>query len=761
MTFKKALMGAVFLGAAAAMTACSGGGGGGAGSPVAPLPPPPAPPPPPPPPPPPASDFETPEYFGSSQGSANIRTGLDLLNASSAYAEGATGEGIIVAVVDTGVNSSHPELSGKLTSTSIDIAGDRGFDDLDGHGTGVAGVLAANRDGAVMHGIAFDSRIMAIRADTPGSCEVDDGEGCTFSDLNTARAIDHAVANGANVINLSLGRDAELGDGATLTFAAMRRAADAGVLMVVSSGNQDEEEDVPDPSPGFPASFASDPDADGFVVAVGSVDFNGVISNFSNRAQGAENFFLVAPGESILTPFADDENGEPQYVLFSGTSFAAPYVAGALALLLDGFPNLSGADALSILFDTAVDLGDPGPDAIYGRGLVDLEAAFQPVGTSSVQMGAAQSATPLAVVLSAPSGPYGDWLWQSSLLDGAILRDGYERAFDFSPEAPRTPAHDSTLSAMESAAEGGLSQTFQVNAGPASIDMRLTPDRPRALSNLPAETYQSEPDMSFAVRQGGLTVQAGRGFTSPAPAGSAGGSVLSRTAFSGAVAGFAAQRDWASVRYEHNQLAVQLRMSGAGDSAFQAAAATYDLGAQSIGFEVGSGAETGTAMGGRLAYRFGARDEAQSRFAALVWTGALPLGWNGAGRIEQVTADLALPGAMEMGDAMRASAWTIGADRALAGGRFGLTLAQPLRTESGSITALVPTGLDEDYRTTFEQRTAALTPSGREISMEASWRVALNPRTTASLAARVTREPGHLRQADDEGLIWAGFRTRW
>jgi hypothetical protein len=683
------------------------------------------------------------------------------LNASYAYGEGATGAGIVVAVVDTGVNSSHPEFTGRIDPASTDVAGDRGFDDLDGHGTGVAGVIAANRDGRAMHGVAFEARIMAIRADSPDSCEVDGGEGCTFSDRNTARAIDHAVQNGAAVINLSLGRDGELGDNATLTFAAMRRAADAGVLMVVSSGNQDEEEDEPDPSPGFPANFASDPGADGYVVAVGSVNFDGVISSFSNRARGAETSFLVAPGERILTPFADDEEGDPQYVLFSGTSFAAPYVAGALALLLDAFPNLTGAEALSILFETAQDLGEPGPDEIYGQGLVDLEAAFQPVGAASVQMGPASSPIPAAVILSAPTGPYGDWLWNSGLLADAILRDGYDRGFAFTPQAPDRRVTSSGLAAMEGAAESSLARTVRVAAGPARVDMRLTPDRPRALTNLPEEVYRSEPDMSVSFTEGGLTLAAGRGFTTPAPAGSAGVSVLSETVFAGATAGFAAQRDWGAVRYEDGAMAVHVRFSGSGDNTFEAAAATFTLAGQTVGFELGAGSEGERTLGGLFSYRFGERDAADSRFTAALWSGELPLGWRGAARYEQVEADLALPAGMQLAQDVRATAWTLGADRALAGGRFGLTLSQPLRVERGAVSAITPAGLDEDHGTVFEQRTASLAPSGREVSLEASWRVALGETTSASFAARFTDAPGHVLKAEDEALLWAGVRARW
>jgi len=249
MMYKTTLMTAVFTAATWCVSACSGGGGMSAPVVAPPAPPPPAPPPPPPPPPPiPPSDFETAEY--------NEQVGLAHINASSAYAhsERPTGEGVVVAVVDTGIVENHSELIGRISDLSTDIVGDRGAGDVDGHGTGVAGVIAANKDGRYMHGVAFESTIMAIRTDTPDSCEADGGEGCTFSDSNIAKAITYAIENGAQIINLSLGRDPSVSDPGSTVFAALRDAVDRGIFVVISSGNadetdEDEEEAEPDDRP--------------------------------------------------------------------------------------------------------------------------------------------------------------------------------------------------------------------------------------------------------------------------------------------------------------------------------------------------------------------------------------------------------------------------------------------------------------------------------------------------------------------------------
>ena len=578
----------------------------------------------------------------------------------------------------------------------------------------------------------------------------------------------------ARVINLSLGRDIGPNDNLTQTFAAMRRAVQAGIFIVVSAGNSGEETDGTGDQPNFPANFANLPDAQGFVVAVGSIQCpdggencaaaDVVRSPFSNRAGPDGASFLVAPGRRIRTPFLDNDDGDPQLVLYSGTSFAAPHVAGALALLLQAFPNLQGNEALQILFQTALDLGDPGIDEIYGRGLIDLAAAFQPVGNSSVRFGAGE-AVPLETLLAMPSGPFGDWLWESGLIDDAVLRDSFRRPFAFTADRPDLPS-TSALAAMEGAAAASLARGSRTQVGPATVNMRMNWQQPHLLRNLPSDWYQSNPDMSFAFRQGGLSVEAGRGFSSPSPTGGAGVSVLSETLFSGAVARFAGAREWVAASYDIGPATVHMRSSAGEDSAFSAVAFTYtarsgQLAGHTFGLESGSGQESTTTMGGGLASRFGGVDGADTQFTAGMWSGGLPLGWRGAARVEHVTGQFNTPAALRVERAVQASAWSLGVDRALAGGRFGFTLAQPLRVEVGEVSAMVPVEVDREDRVTYQRRFASLTPSGREVSLEAAWRRPLGERMDATLAARVTREPGHIANAEPEALGWAALRARW
>ena len=104
---------------------------------------------------------------------------------------------------------------------------------------------------------------------------------------------------------------------------------------------------------------------------------------------------------------------------------------------------------------------------------------------------------------------------------------------------------------------------------------------------------------------------------------------------------------------------------------------------------------------------------------------------------------------------------SVGADRAFGPGRLGVTLSQPLRVETGSLSARVPVEVDAKNRTRHELRSADLSPSGRELSLETAYRFSLGEQTQAALSARFTHDPGHVAHAEDSASLWFGVRTRW
>ena len=254
--------------------------------------------------------------------------------------------------------------------------------------------------------------------------------GCLFDDASIAAGIDLAVASGADVINISLG-----GGGASAAVTdAVARAAAAGVVIVVSAGNGGDGSE-PGIDPNQPDPFATSllDAGSGNVIIVGSVDENGEISSFTNRAGSGAAFFLNARGEAICCVYDNGEifieniNGQDFVTLFSGTSFSAPQVAGAVALLAQAFPNLTGQEIVEILLDTARDAGATGIDAIYGRGILDIAAAIAPSGTTTLA-GTGQSLA-LADNFAIGSSAMGDATGGQTV--SAIILDKYQRAYSF------------------------------------------------------------------------------------------------------------------------------------------------------------------------------------------------------------------------------------------------------------------------------------------------------------------------------------------
>jgi hypothetical protein len=500
------------LSAMLALGACGGGGGGG--STVSPPPTivtPPSPPPPPPPPPPPSF---TPPSATSTEYLRNY--GLTNIHASAAYNAGATGAGVTVAVVDSGVNHTQADIAVNVSPSSTDIYTSRNVPDgEDNHGTLVAGVIGAAFNGFGTIGVAYNSTILGVRVDSPGSCAAGPAQSppstkstCDFLASDIAKGIDYAVAHGAKIINLSLGGP---GGGLGGSFeSSLTRAINAGVVFTIAAGNESN------PNPDFPAAYATDPRYIGSILAVGSTDQTNTISSFSNLAGSSASEFVVAPGDNIITGC----DGTSCFRA-SGTSFSAPHVAGALALLLQAFPNLTGKAAIALLIQTADDLGPTGVDSTYGSGLIDLQKAFQPVGTMSL---ASTTGTPVAIreqLGSNLSGAFGDSIRRSSALT-TVAFDSYNRLFqvnlgDGFHAAPRTSFQGSTAPQPQSS-------EVSIAAAPG-VSLSLGASRSSFANNDPLQglgfqaTQEAPADMRFAARAGAFSFQAwrGQGGVSPAP----------------------------------------------------------------------------------------------------------------------------------------------------------------------------------------------------------------------------------------------------
>jgi Subtilase family len=401
------------------LSACGGSDSGVASTPPAPAPAP-AVVPPPPPPPPSGTTFDTAEY---SRSNAAVQA-----QALVAYQAGASGVGVTAAVIDSGIDQNSLEFSGRISTLSADLAGSRGIGDEGGHGTAVAGVLLAGRNSIGIHGVAPEATLLVVRTDTPGSCSNTTGpdSGCTHADNNIARGVDLAVSARARVINMSLG-----GSPANSTLrAAISRATAAGIIIVISAGNDGDTDPTAALNPDQLAQIANDPISRGLVLIAGATDSTKTLASFSNKAGNSATTYLTALGSRVRS---NDETGTA--FLWSGTSFSAPVISGAVALLAQAFPNLTGAQIVDLLLRTTTDLGATGTDAIYGRGELNIAKAFAPqgqtsLGNSSVAVSLSNNGT-----LSAPMGDAG----QGGM--STTIRDAYDRDYsvDLSPTLARAP----------------------------------------------------------------------------------------------------------------------------------------------------------------------------------------------------------------------------------------------------------------------------------------------------------------------------------
>ena len=398
------------------LSACGGDSG------VASTPPPPPSPiaPPPPPPPPTATVYDTVEYR---QSNAAVQA-----QALAAYQAGATGKGVTAAVIDSGIDLNSAEFTGKISPLSADLAGSRGLQDEGGHGTAVSGVLLGAKNDKGIHGVALGATLLVARTDTPGSCTSTTGPdpGCSHADNAIARGVDLAITAGARVINMSLG-----GSPANATLrAAIGRATAAGIVIVVSAGNEGITNPGNAVNPDPLAQIAIDPIARGLVLIAGATDATQTLAGFSNKAGNGAAYYLTALGVRVQSA---DNNG--QTFLYSGTSFSAPVISGAVALLAQAFPNLTGAQIVDLLLRTATDLGATGTDAVYGHGELNLARAFAPQGTLSLAGSTVAISLTDNGILSAPMGDAG----RGGM--SVAFRDGYDRDYnlDVSQTLGRAP----------------------------------------------------------------------------------------------------------------------------------------------------------------------------------------------------------------------------------------------------------------------------------------------------------------------------------
>jgi len=299
-----------------------------------------------------------------------VNWGIPRIGAPQAWQTTHGSEEVVVALIDSGVDYTVPELAqsmwvnkDEIPDNGIDDDGNGYIDDIHGwdfrdddnspftgtrlhwHGTFVASIIAARPGKNAIVGVAPGAKIMDIR--------FLDSENLFYEQdwKIFAEAVNYAVDNGASIINLSVYSS---GRPRAVLEQAIRRATEKGVIVVAIAGN----EGLPEVS--YPAKYD-------FVIAVSAINHSDQLAEFSNY--GSE-IVLTGPGEIITSLIPGGF-----LATRSGTSFAAPFVSGTLALILSANQHMTGAQAVALLEESATDLGTAGHDNYFGHGLVNADAA--------------------------------------------------------------------------------------------------------------------------------------------------------------------------------------------------------------------------------------------------------------------------------------------------------------------------------------------------------------------------------------------------
>jgi len=732
------------------LAACGGGGGGSSSSSS-------------------TSSFDTTEF------QANY--GLASINALTAYDNSGTGSGITVAVVDTGIDLTHTDLTDNTSASSASAGSiSSSVQDTNGHGTQVAGVIAATRNSVDTHGVAFDSTLLAVKISEDG----------TATNADLAAGIDFAVAQGVKVINLSFTNSVFNSTVAT----SVQAAVDAGIIVVAASGNDtNSQADLVARLANCEgasncAAFGSF-DAKGLMLAVGATDSSNAIASFSNLAGDTASAFLVAPGVSIVTT----ANGGGTATV-SGTSFSAPHVAGAVAIILERFPSLTAKQAVTLLLSSATDLGTTGTDTTFGVGLLNLQAAFSSQGVSSIPMASnvKGASVPLASSKVMLGSAFGNALSDQGFLAEAIILDAYQRAYHVDLRN-RIVAGTATLEAMS------FLQSAQNTVVEAPMPDRVTfdfdvtgvhkfrlsdqemgfahhaEDRLKAREKIGALRFSADINRQtaarLALRSSPLAL-----FGEPVT-GNVSNDLFFNTGWTSApqlsMLGRGSSVSLSKTIDRQTSLNVGFHQSSGADQSdtgrgyLGQARVSHDFdNGLRLGLGAGYVAEKEAMFRSTSSGAFGQTEDNHSQYYSLSAAGSLAKDMTVFASYTEATAQPAFSGDSLFSNwgRVQANAFSAGVARQsafAAGDKLGLTIGQPLRVYRSRADLTLPTGRDLDGNVSRTTNRVDLEPTGRQMNIQLAYRRPLDASSSIRTFSTLSLQPGHDRDAGPEvavGLKW-------
>jgi uncharacterized repeat protein (TIGR02543 family) len=285
---------------------------------------------------------------------------LSLMHVTEAWSLTEGSADVVVAIIDTGIDTDHDEFIGRILQTSYNARTKTTsetslshIEDDNGHGTMVAGIIGANKNNNKgIAGIVSNVKLLVIKANNSDNPLTEEDESDQFLESSIADAIHYARMQGADIINMSLGTKSIN----TVTQSAVEQAIAEGIIIVGASGNDG------DTSKYYPASYPG-------VISVASIDESLSMSSFSNFNDAVD---ITAPGSSIVSTSLN--NG---YATGSGTSFAAPQIAGVLALMKSHFITMTSDQIISQIMSTAISKSFTWNDNTVISSIVQADAAMQ------------------------------------------------------------------------------------------------------------------------------------------------------------------------------------------------------------------------------------------------------------------------------------------------------------------------------------------------------------------------------------------------
>lgn len=717
-----------------------------------------------------AASFETGEY--------TIQTGLGKINASTAYSRGSAGGDILVAVVDTGVDVDHPDLAPNIYGGYDTV--DEDFDpspEMQGsyrsHGTHVAGIIAAVKNDGGMHGVAYQSKILPVRAGTSSG---------SMTEPDLAEGINYAVDHGAKVINNSWGSTTSIDDTSLSRssieasdpnlVAAYNNATSNKVVTVFAAGNSSASH--PSVEAGLPVYF---PEYENLWLAVVATDSTNTIASFSNKCGIAKSWCIAAPGKDIYSTYdtldALDTGVDGYfYQTASGTSMAAPHVAGAVAVLMTEFPGLTAEQVVDILLSTATDLGDPGIDTTYGHGLVNLSAATAPSGVMMIPTSdnVNGGGTELEFSSIKLSSAFGDSLASTGLKVAAL--DAYNRSYQYELSSlihteDRTGLDFLTFMKF---GQNNFQDNISVTSNSSVSFSQYREDEEEGKygsekqNKLQKATFTSKTDNIQIAANYDVPAQEAISFSSVSGRDSM--MNMAKDTLANPYLGFAEQGQSVVTSVKGRNGTTYKTGSFYGkkeNSESEVSGAITEISGKigekvTAGVQMGAMVEKGAFLGTETTGAFATNEEVPTYFTALSGEASITnnVKFHGSFSSGVSKPGVAADSLFSNVSSVVSQSLSIGASISKVTSerdRLGFAVSQPLRVISGKAGMNLPQSRDAAGKIFLQEAAVSLVPDGRETDFELSYLVDIGSYTNLKTGALYRVEPGNIESADPEGLF--------